>query len=51
MNVPDVIRTLTIAGCIHHGKTTFLQMLVDQTHENITDYYKNVFIQLQKIIS
>lgn len=32
MDVPELIRNVTICGHLHHGKTTFMDMLVEQTH-------------------
>lgn len=42
MKLPDLIRNVAIAGHLHHGKTSFVQMLVDQTHENLSNIRKNV---------
>lgn len=30
---PHLIRNVVILGHLHHGKTTFVDMLVDQTHD------------------
>lgn len=32
MDLPDLIRNVTICGHLHHGKTAFMDMLVEQTH-------------------
>lgn len=32
MGNPDLIRNVAVAGHLHHGKTTFMDMLVEQTH-------------------
>jgi len=33
MNFPEQIRNIAVAGHLHHGKTTFMDMLVMQTHD------------------
>jgi len=33
MNYPDQVRNITIAGHLHHGKTAFMDMLVQETHD------------------
>lgn len=33
MNFPDQIRNIVLAGHLHHGKTTFMDMLVMETHD------------------
>ena len=33
MNFPDQVRNVALAGHLHHGKTTFMDMLVSQTHD------------------
>ena len=30
---PNLIRNVAVAGHLHHGKTTFMDMLVEQTHD------------------
>ena len=30
---PNLVRSVAVAGHLHHGKTTFMDMLVEQTHE------------------
>eukprot|EP00040_Diaphanoeca_grandis_P038596 m.256846 g.256846 ORF g.256846 m.256846 type:complete len:980 (+) comp34757_c0_seq1:238-3177(+) len=32
MDLPDLIRNVALCGHFHHGKTTFLDLLVEQTH-------------------
>jgi len=38
----DLIRCIALVGHLHHGKTSFAQMLFDQTHESLADLHKNV---------
>lgn len=33
MNFPDQIRNIALVGHLHHGKTTFMDMLVLETHD------------------
>ncbi|PLN75512.1 putative U5 snRNP component [Aspergillus taichungensis] len=33
LNFPEQIRNIALVGHLHHGKTTFMDMLVTQTHE------------------
>jgi len=33
LSTPDLIRNVTVAGHLHHGKTLFMDMLVEQTHD------------------
>lgn len=42
MQHPDLIRNVAIAGHLHHGKTSFVQMLIEQTHESLASTRKNV---------
>jgi 116 kDa U5 small nuclear ribonucleoprotein component len=42
MNQPDNIRNLSILGHIHHGKTTFVDMLVKNTHKKYSETSKEV---------
>jgi U5 small nuclear ribonucleoprotein component len=35
MDTPDLIRNVTICGHLHHGKTTFCDALIEQTHPGI----------------
>jgi len=32
MDLPDLIRNVSLCGHLHHGKTSFMDMLVEQTH-------------------
>lgn len=41
MATPDLIRNVAIVGQLHHGKTGFMQLLVDQTHEHLANINKN----------
>ncbi|GMS89256.1 hypothetical protein PENTCL1PPCAC_11431 [Pristionchus entomophagus] len=36
MDCPHVIRNIAIAGHLHHGKTTFVDCLMEQTHPDFT---------------
>jgi U5 small nuclear ribonucleoprotein component len=33
MNTPDLIRNIAIVGHLHHGKTSFVDMLISETHD------------------
>ena len=33
MNFPDLVRNIAIVGHLHHGKTSFVDMLVSETHD------------------
>ncbi|KAG1139842.1 hypothetical protein G6F36_015902 [Rhizopus arrhizus] len=33
MNHPDLIRNIAIVGHLHHGKTSFVDMLISETHD------------------
>ena len=35
MDVPELIRNVAFVGQLHHGKTLFTDMLLEQTHPNI----------------
>lgn len=35
MDTPDLIRNVTLCGHLHHGKTTFCDALIEQTHPSI----------------
>ncbi|CAG8480432.1 928_t:CDS:10 [Diversispora eburnea] len=35
MNFPDFIRNISIVGHLHHGKTSFVDMLVNETHSSV----------------
>ena len=35
MDTPDLIRNVTLCGHLHHGKTTFCDALIEQTHPGI----------------
>ncbi|CAF4651970.1 unnamed protein product, partial [Rotaria magnacalcarata] len=32
MDSPELLRNIAIAGHLHHGKTTFCDSLIEQTH-------------------
>jgi U5 small nuclear ribonucleoprotein component len=42
MKTNSLIRCVAIVGHLHHGKTSFVQMLVDQTHEDLIDIHRQV---------
>jgi U5 small nuclear ribonucleoprotein component len=33
MNTPDLIRNIAVVGHLHHGKTSFVDMLISETHD------------------
>jgi U5 small nuclear ribonucleoprotein component len=35
MDVPELIRNVAFVGQLHHGKTLFTDMLLEQTHPEI----------------
>ncbi|CAG8584995.1 13490_t:CDS:2 [Acaulospora colombiana] len=35
MNFPELIRNIAIIGHLHHGKTSFVDMLVNETHSSV----------------
>ena len=35
MDVPELVRNVAFVGHLHHGKTLFTDMLVQQTHPKI----------------
>jgi U5 small nuclear ribonucleoprotein component len=39
---PENIRNIAIVGHLHHGKTSFVDMLVEQTHPSLKDVKRNV---------
>jgi len=41
MSAPDLIRNVALVGQLHHGKTGFAQLLIDQTHEHLANVNKN----------
>ncbi|KAI6181693.1 Tr-type G domain-containing protein [Aphelenchoides besseyi] len=55
MEHPQMIRNIAIAGHLHHGKTTFVDCLMEQTHPNFqrpedsdTRYTDGQFIEIQR---
>jgi 116 kDa U5 small nuclear ribonucleoprotein component len=41
MNTPGLIRNVALIGALHHGKTLFMDSLIQVTHEKIWDPTKN----------
>src|SRR3990167_4327846 len=39
---PNLIRNIVLAGSLHHGKTIFMDMLIQQTHEKKWNQSKNI---------
>ncbi|CAG8597263.1 3366_t:CDS:2, partial [Acaulospora morrowiae] len=35
MNFPELVRNIAIIGHLHHGKTSFVDMLVNETHSSV----------------
>ncbi|CAJ0962944.1 unnamed protein product, partial [Mesorhabditis belari] len=55
MDCPHVMRNIAIAGHLHHGKTTFIDCLMEQTHPDFcraedqdTRYTDTLFIEQQR---
>jgi hypothetical protein len=46
MNYPDMMRNVVVAGHLHHGKTSLLDMLVFETHQMTWDADKPVSASL-----
>jgi len=42
MSHPDSIRNICFVGHLHHGKTSFMDMLVEQTHPKLNNYKKQM---------
>jgi len=42
LNYPDLVRNITLAGHLHHGKTSLMDMLVQQTHPKMWSLEKEV---------
>ena len=38
MDTPNLVRNMAIIGHLHHGKTTFMDSLVKETHPVITSH-------------
>jgi len=39
---PDLIRNVALIGHLHHGKTSFLDMLIQQTHPKLFSLHKEI---------
>jgi len=46
---PSMVRNVALIGNLHHGKTTFVDMLVSQTHNLSWELEKDVIIILRKL--
>ncbi|XP_060572589.1 116 kDa U5 small nuclear ribonucleoprotein component-like [Ruditapes philippinarum] len=58
MDTPELIRNVTLCGHLHHGKTTFVDCLVSQTHPeiNVKDdkdirYTDTLFTEIERGVS
>src|SRR5689334_14324426 len=40
MNYPESIRNVSLVGHLHHGKTSFMDMLISQTHPKVFNTQK-----------
>ena len=38
MDTPELIRNVALVGHLHHGKTSFMDCLIEQTHPNFSSY-------------
>ena len=38
MSNPELVRNVAIVGHIHHGKTTLMDMLIENTHDIMNEY-------------
>lgn len=47
MDYPSMIRNVMVAGHIHHGKTSLLDMLVFETHKMIWDADQQASLSLE----
>lgn len=41
LQFPEFIRNVALVGNLHHGKTTFLDTLIEQTHPTLVDYSRD----------
>lgn len=58
MDTPELIRNVTLCGSLHHGKTTFCDALVEQTHPGIGSiesrdlrYTDTLFTEIERGVS
>ena len=58
MDTPELIRNVTICGHLHHGKTTFCDALIEQTHPDIGSieskdlrYTDTLFTEIERGVS
>jgi U5 small nuclear ribonucleoprotein component len=42
MGHPDSIRNVSLVGHLHHGKTSFMDMLIEQTHPKLQNFKKQI---------
>lgn len=58
MDTPELIRNVTLCGHLHHGKTTFCDALVEQTHPSVGSiesrdlrYTDTLFTEIERGVS
>ena len=42
MQQPNLVRNVSVVGAFHHGKTSLMDLLIEETHENKWDPSKEV---------
>ncbi|RKP37980.1 116 kda U5 small nuclear ribonucleo protein-like protein component [Dimargaris cristalligena] len=54
---PELVRNVTLAGHLHHGKTALMDLLVEETHSrdrdnyNLSRYTDTHFLEMDRLIS